>query len=87
MPNRGKTTWTNRVAPEPRPLVPKFRVPGESPIVRFVGNGLFRLLPGGAGRFPGYRWNSTPMQDGGCAFSSPKCERATVLCFGSTEVD
>ena len=34
------------MAPEPRPLVPKFRVPGESPIVRFVGNGLFRLLPG-----------------------------------------
>ncbi len=46
MPNRGKTTWTNHLAPEPRPLVPKFRVPGESPIVRFVGNGLFRLLPG-----------------------------------------
>ncbi len=26
--------------------MPKFRVPGESPILRFVGKGLFRLLPG-----------------------------------------
>ena len=46
MPNRGKTTWTNRVAPEPRPLVPKFRVPEYAVILRSVGNGLFRLLPG-----------------------------------------
>ena len=36
----------NRVAPEPRPFVPKFRVPEYAVILRFVGNGLFRLLPG-----------------------------------------
>ena len=36
----------NCEVPELRPLLPKFRVPGVSPIVRFVGNGLFRLLPG-----------------------------------------
>jgi len=34
------------VAPEFRPLVPKFRVPEYAVILRFVGNGLFRLLPG-----------------------------------------
>ena len=34
------------MAPEPRPLVPKFRVPEYAVILRFVGNGLFRLLPG-----------------------------------------
>ena len=36
----------NRVAPEFRPLVPEVRVPEYGVILRFVGNGLFRLLPG-----------------------------------------
>lgn len=35
----------NRVAHELRPSVPKFRVPIESPLLRFVGNGALRLMP------------------------------------------
>jgi acetyl esterase/lipase len=36
----------NRVAPELRPYVPKFRVPMESPFLRFLGHGVLLLLPG-----------------------------------------
>ena len=53
MPNRVKTTWTNRVAPEFRPLVPEVRVPGETPILKFVGDSLLRMMPGGT--VPGVR--------------------------------
>lgn len=36
----------NRVAVELRPYAPRFRVPMESKVLRFLGNGVLRLLPG-----------------------------------------
>ena len=36
----------NRVAPELRPYVPRFRVPMESPLLRCLGYGVLLLLPG-----------------------------------------